>query len=255
MTDHILTSQEGAILRIQINRPDKKNALKSTMYRALADALVLADSERSIRVVFITGTDDSFTSGNDLMDFVNARPADEASPVIDFLQAISTLETPVVAAVNGVAVGVGTTMLLHCDLVYAAADARFQLPFVNLALVPEAASSYLLPQQIGYQRAAELLLLGDMFDADKAKEAGFVNEIVAPESLQVYAWEKAEALAQKAPEALRLTKKLLKQGNAHIVAETIQAELEVFRERLQSPEAMEVMQAFMARRPPDFSKL
>ncbi len=254
MSEHILVSQQDTIQRIQLNRPEKKNAITTVMYSAMADAIEQAGSDASIRAIYITGSEDSFTSGNDLNDFLQNPPQGAESPVFRFLRAISTAEKPIVAAVNGLAIGIGTTLLLHCDLAYAAEDAKFQLPFVNLALVPEAASSYLIPQIMGQRKAAELLLLGDAFSAAKAAEVGIINEATSADNLENLAWSKAQALAQKAPEALRLSKMLLKKGNAEVIAQTMAEEGKLFGERLQSPEAMEVMQAFMERREPDFSK-
>ena len=175
--DQIITENRDGILRIEINRPDKKNALTAAMYQAMADALTAADADPKVRVVLIHGKSDLFTAGNDLQDFLDNRPRDEDRPAFQFLRNISRAQKPIVAAVAGAAVGIGTTMLLHCDLVYAAPNTRLQLPFVNLGLVPEAASSLLLPALVGYQRAAELLLLCEPFSAQTAKEIGLVNAV------------------------------------------------------------------------------
>lgn len=255
MNELIVTCIEQSIYKIQINRPEKKNALTTQMYAAVADALAEAEANTAVRVIYITGTSDSFTAGNDLMDFVQNPPTDERSPVSRFLRGIAGMSKPMVAAVNGLAIGVGTTMLLHCDLVYAAESARFQLPFVNLALVPEAASSYIMPRMMGRQRAAELLLLGEMFSAQKAYEYGIVNGVVADDRLQDVAWQKALALSRKAPEALRLTKMLLRKGETREITAVMQEESDHFTNRLGSPEAQEVMSAFLEKRQPDFSKL
>lgn len=256
MIDHILTEQKDRILSIQLNRPKKKNAITLAMYRAIAEALRQADQDDAVRAVFITGSEDSFSSGNDVMDFLQnpQSPDDVDSPVFQFLTTISQAQKPLVAAVNGLAIGIGTTMLLHCDLVYAADTARFQLPFVNLGLVPEAGSSWLLPQVMDYHRAAELLLLGEMFDAEMACQVGLVNAVFPAADLFEQAWQKALRLAAQPPAALRLTKALLKQSSAAAVKATMHTELGHFAERLQSPEAMEALQAFMERRQPDFSK-
>ena len=254
MSEHILVSQQDSILKIQFNRPEKKNAITAAMYSTMADAIAQAEADADIRAIYITGSEDSFTSGNDLNDFLQNPPREAESPVFRFLRGISTAEKPIVAAVNGLAIGIGTTLLLHCDLAYAADTAKFQMPFVNLALVPEAASSYLIPAMMGQRKAAELLLLGDAFSAAKAAELGVINEATSADALEGLAWSKAQALAQKAPEALRLSKMLLKKGNAQVIAKTMAEEGQLFGERLQSPEAMEVMQAFMERREPDFSK-
>lgn len=253
MSEQILVSVENGIQKLTINRADKKNALTQDMYAVLADSLVNAETNADIRVTVITGVADSFTSGNDLMDFLQNPAQDETTPVIRFLNALAIIRKPLIAAVNGLAVGVGTTMLLHCDLVYASENASFTLPFVNLALVPEAASSYLLPKMLGHQRAAELLLLGEKFDTDKAQKYGFVNDVVAPEDLDATAMAAAAKLAAKAPEALRLAKGLMK-GDGDKVLEQMKIEGEIFQTRLVSPEAREAMTAFMERRTPDFTK-
>lgn len=253
MTNHILTETKAQILTITINRPDKKNALTRAMYAALAEAINQANGDPGVRVLLITGSGDSFTSGNDIMDFLQQPPTDETTPVSHFLQAIATAQKCLVAAVNGLAIGVGTTMLLHCDLVYAAASARLQLPFVNLGVVPEAGSSYLLPRLMGHQRAAELLMLGEPFSAVKGQEVGLINEVVADELLFDQAWGVAQKLAAKPPAALRLTKALLRE-NGRFTLEAMQCEGAHFRDRLQSPEAIEAFTAFMERRPPDFSQ-
>jgi enoyl-CoA hydratase/carnithine racemase len=247
----ILTAKADGILTITINRPEKKNALTSAMYAAMADALEAAETDAAVRVIVFAGNGGAFTAGNDLQDFLNNPPQGDESPVFRFLRAISTASKPLVAAVNGVAVGVGTTMLLHCDLVYVGTDARLSLPFVNLALVPEAASSLLLPAMIGYHRAAELLLLGEPFNAETAKDYGIANAIfpdarVLPEAMQV-----AAKLAAKPPTALRLTKQLLRQTRGDIAGQ-MAAEGVHFRSQLKSAEAREAMTAFFEKRPPKF---
>ncbi len=253
MSDHVIVSVKDGIQKLTINRADKKNALTQDMYAVLANSLNDAETNSDIRVSVITGTADSFTSGNDLMDFLQNPGTDEDRPVIQFLYALANIRKPLIAAVNGLAVGIGTTMLLHSDLVYASDKATFSLPFVNLALVPEAASSMLLPKMLGHQRAAELLMLGDTFTPQKAVEFGIVNEIVPADKLEETAMAAAAKLAAKAPEALRLTKSLMK-GDTDAVLKQMQAEGEIFGTRLTSPEAKEAMQAFMERRLPDFSK-
>lgn len=253
MTEHILISVKDHIQLIRMNRPEKKNALTQAMYGAMADALLAAETDASIRVTVITGTADSFTSGNDIMDFLQNPATGEASDVNRFLQALAKIEKPLIAAVNGLAVGIGTTMLLHCDLTYASTDASFMLPFVNLALVPEAGSSLLLPRMLGHQRAAELLMLGEPFTALKARESGIVTDIVSAVELEETALSAAAKLATKAPSAVRLTKALMK-GNSDDVLNQMKKEGSVFAERLTSPEAREALQAFTERRKPDFSK-
>lgn len=241
------------ILRITINRPEKMNALTASMYDALAGAIVCADGDPEVRVILIAGSGGCFTSGNDLHDFAASPPAGEESPVFRFLLAISGAQKPIVAAVLGPAVGVGTTMLLHCDLVCAGESARFELPFVNLGLCPEAASSLLLPQLAGHQRAAELLLLGEPFGAGRAREIGLVNTVFPDGELLQQALAMARRLAQRPPASVRLTKALLKRGGQRAVAETIAEEGRHFLQRLSSPEAQEAFAAFFEKRKPDFS--
>src|SRR6266704_3336510 len=182
MADQVSVEVTDRILSVRMDRPEKKNALTRAMYIAMTEALRQAEANSAVRVIFITGTGDSFTAGNDLVDFANAAPG-ETSPAIAFLQTLAGAQKPVVAAVNGTAIGIGTTMLLHCDLVYAASSARFQLPFVNLGLCPEAASSFILPRMMGHHRAAELLFLGGPFDAGMARDFGIVNEVYADQEL------------------------------------------------------------------------
>jgi enoyl-CoA hydratase/carnithine racemase len=250
MTDHVVSAEDGGILAIVLNRPDKKNALTAAMYASLADALTAADRNPDIRVVTITGTGDSFTSGNDVADFVRQDASIGGDqPVARFLRAVSSIETPLIAAVNGVAVGVGVTMLLHCDLAYAATSATFQLPFVNLGLVPEAASTLLLPQMAGHHRAAELLLLGERFDAGRALALGLVNAVVPDGELAALVAARAAALAAKPPGAVRATKALMKRA-AESVPARMAAESADFARLLQSPEAQAIMQAFLSRRKP-----
>ncbi len=249
----IRTDLDGGVLRVEIRRPEKKNALTVAMYEALTAALRRAEGEAAVRVVLLHGSEGVFTAGNDLSDFVQNPPADESSPVFRFLDAVSTFPKPLLAAVAGPAVGIGTTLLLHCDLVYAAPSARLALPFVNLGLSPEAASSYLLPRTVGPQRAAEWLLFGEPFGAEEAERAGLVNEVVPEDELLDRAAERARTLAQKPPAAVRLTKALLRGHDAEAVESTIRDEAGHFLRRLQSPEAAEAFQAFFEKRRPDFS--
>jgi enoyl-CoA hydratase/carnithine racemase len=253
MTDHVIADVADGILAIRINRPEKKNALTAAMYSALADALERADAEVSVRVVTLTGTDDSFSSGNDIQDFMQQKPTPGETPVLRFLRVISTTRKPLIAAVNGLAVGVGVTMLLHCDLVHAAETATFQLPFVNLGLVPEAASTLLLPRLVGHQRASELMLLGDKFDAAAAQALGFVNAVHPIQALAAAVRERAALLAAKPPSALRLTKALLKSETAGVAARMAEESVQ-FAKQLQSPEVQEAFGAFFQRRKPDFSR-
>jgi enoyl-CoA hydratase/carnithine racemase len=253
MTDEILATASGAVLELRLNRPDKKNAITAAMYAALADALNAAAEDRSVHVVTITGSGGTFTSGNDLNDFRQNPPREPDRPVFRFLEAISTFPKILVAGVAGPAVGVGTTMLLHCDLVVAAPGAMFSLPFVDLGLVPEAASSLLLPALIGRHRAAKHLVLGDPFDAETALGYGLVSEIVAEEHLEARVAAIARRISAKPPEAVRLTKKLLRHDPAAVRAR-IAEEGELFAERLESPEAAEAFAAFFEKRPPNFSR-
>ena len=242
------------IFTLCINRPDKKNALNLAMYKGLAEGLNEADSDDAVRVIMIRGTADCFTSGNDLADFLNAPPTGPESPVMQFLAAVCTARKPLVAAVNGLAVGVGVTMLLHCDLVYVGKSSTFQMPFVNLGLCPEAGSTLLLPRIMGHQRAAELLLLGEVFNAEKAHNLGIVTEVYPDGDVVAIARSKALQLATQPAAAVRLAKDLLKRDYAPQLRETIAEEGKQFSERLKSPEAAEALQAFMQRRKPDFSK-
>lgn len=252
--EHILTERRDGVLHIRFNRPDKKNAITAAMYQALAHALRHAERDNAVRVALLYGTPEVFTAGNDLHDFLAAPPRTIEAPVFQFLRAISEFPKPLVAAVSGLAVGVGTTMLLHCDLVYCTPEARFSLPFVNLGLSPEAGSSYLLPRLAGYHRAAELLMLGEPFSAATAKEIDLVNAIVPAEALLDTAVATAQKLAAKPAASLRETKSLMKQALQRAVKQSMTDESEAFKERLDSPEAKEAFTAFFEKRPPDFSK-
>ncbi len=251
--NNIRTESRDGVLCIEIDRPEKKNALTAAMYQGMADAIKSAEADAKVRVVLIHGKPDVFTAGNDLQDFLDNPPRDDARPVFQFLYGISRAQKPIVAAVAGVAVGIGTTMLLHCDLVYAAPNARLQLPFVNLGLVPEAASSLLLPALVGYQRAAELLMLGEPFDAHKAREIGLITDVVPADRLFDTAMAQARKLVEKPAASLRLTKQLLKQAQAEAVAQRIKLESDHFGVRLASPEAKEAFSAFLEKRKPNFS--
>ena len=251
---HVIVETKDRVTRIELNRPEKKNALSPEMYAAMAQALAAADADPQVRAVLIHGQVGCFTSGNDVKDFLELPRELGASPASGFLRAISSAKKPLVAAVGGAAVGVGTTMLLHCDLVYAAPNARLQMPFVPLGLLPEAASSLLLPAMAGYRRAAEMLLLGGPFGADKALAAGIVTEIVPEGELLERARQAAAALAALPPASVRMTKELMKRGLAQAVQERMTEELQLFGERLQSPEAKEALSAFMQKRKPDFSR-
>ncbi|PQA87094.1 enoyl-CoA hydratase [Hyphococcus luteus] len=259
MSDHISVSRESSVLRLAFNRPEKKNAITAAMYAVLADALAEAEGDEAVRAVVFESKGDVFTSGNDIADFMAGTASlgaeGEKPPVIRFLEAIATAEKPLIAAVQGPAVGVGVTMLLHCDLVYASEAATFHTPFVDLALVPEAASSFLLPQIAGHQRAAEMLILGKKIGAARARELGFVNEAVAPDALEETALASARAIAEKAPAAMKLTKQLMKDGNREDILARMKEEGAHFAAQLQSAEFREAGMAFMQKRKPDFSKL
>jgi enoyl-CoA hydratase/carnithine racemase len=249
----VLVTRAGPVLEILLNRPEKKNALTQAMYAAVADAFGRADEDPAIRAVLLSGAGDTFTSGNDIKDFQSRAAIDEASHTSPFLDALSSLATPLVAAVNGAAIGVGTTMLAHADLVIAARSARFVMPFTALGLVPEAASSLLFPRLVGHQRASALLLLGDPMDAETARDWGFVNQVVADEELLSTARGIAARLAALPPAAVRLTKDLIKNGRSDVPGR-IEQELALFHARLRSPEAAEAFQAFVEKRKPDFSR-
>ena len=248
------TVSGDGILRIGINRPEKRNAINRQMYSDMAEALAHAEHDAAIRVILIHGSADCFTSGNDLRDFAQNPPTGKDSPVFQFLAAISQASKPLVAAVNGPAIGIGTTMLLHCDLVYAGENAQFQTPFVNLGLCPEAASSLLLPQLAGYQRAAEMLLLGQPFGATKAYEAGLVNDIFPGNKVFQHALAQVQLLAKQPPAAVRLAKQLMKKNSAAAVPTVMAEEGRHFIERLSSPEAAEALGAFFEGRAADFSQ-
>ena len=252
MTD-VLVTQAGPVLEVVFNRPEKKNALTQAMYAAVVDAFHRADEDPAIRVVLLSGVGDTFTSGNDIKDFQSRAATNEATHDSPFLTALSSLSKPLVGAVNGAAIGVGTTMLAHADLVIAARSARFVMPFTSLGLVPEAASSLLFPRLVGHQRASALLLLGEAMDAATAREWGFVNQVVDDDALMVTARGIANRLAALPPTAVRQTKQLIKHGQTDVPGR-IAEELVLFRERLRSAEAAEAFQAFVEKRTPDFSR-
>jgi enoyl-CoA hydratase/carnithine racemase len=249
----IRSRTENRVAYIELARLDKKNALTAQMYAQLAAALAAADKDREARAVLLHGAPDCFTAGNDLGDFLK-RPPGGASPALGLFEVLPNMAKPVVAAVGGPAVGIGSTLLLHCDLVYAAPNARFQLPFVPLGIVPEFGSTYLLPLLAGYQRAAELLLLGQPFGAQKAYEVGIVTQIFPENELLQKATEAAQALAALPAESIRLTKRLMKKRHGAALAEAIAEETRTFTERLDSPEAKEAISAFLEKRKPDFSR-
>ncbi|KHK89344.1 enoyl-CoA hydratase [Novosphingobium malaysiense] len=251
MPNGIDTTITAGVLEIRIDRPDKKNALTSAMYRAMNAALEAASGDPEIGVVLISGRGDAFCAGNDLADFMAGPEGGEAA--FEFVRAIATFDKPLVAAVQGLAVGIGTTMLFHCDLVYAAPDARFIMPFVDLGLVPEAASSLLAPATFGHARAAALLLLGEPMLAPDAHQAGLLTALVPAEDLLAHARARAAALMAKPPQALQATRRLMK-GDPAAIAARIDEEARVFREAIASPEAREAFSAFFEKRPPVFRR-
>ncbi|MEJ0016560.1 MAG: enoyl-CoA hydratase [Acetobacteraceae bacterium] len=253
MTETVVITRSDGVLEIRLNRPEKKNALTRAMYDTMADAFAQVDADPTLRVALLTGTGDTFTSGNDIVDFQARAAGGRESSASRFLPAIAGMQKPLVATVNGAAIGVGTTMLMHCDLIVAARSARFVMPFTSLGLVPEAASSLLFPRLLGHQRASALLLLGEPLDAATALEWGFVNRVVDDAALMATAQEIAQRLARLPPQAVRMTKRLIRHG-ATDVAARMDEELALFRERLASPEAAEAFKAFMEKRRPDFSR-
>jgi enoyl-CoA hydratase/carnithine racemase len=250
---NIITARSEGVLSITLNRPEKKNALTAAMYQDLANAFFDAENDASVRAVLIQAAGgNAFCAGNDLEDFMSTPPAGQNAPVFQFLRAISGAKKPVVAAVAGAAVGIGTTMLLHCDLVYAAPTAKFSLPFVQLGLCPEAASSLLLPRLAGYQRAAEKLLLGEAFDSAEAVDMGIVNRVLPVEELDTFALAQAKKLTALPASSLRVTKALMKGADARDVTTRMDEEAGHFAAMLTAPEAKEAFKAFFEKRKPDF---
>ena len=248
MTDLVTVSDAGPVRTVRMNRPDKKNALTASMYEAMAEALESANSQADIRCVVIAGGPSAFSAGNDLQEFLQAATSGEGlrPAVVRFLHALARSERPLVAAVQGVAVGVGTTMLLHCDHVVAGTDARFSTPFVSLGLVPEAASSLLAPRLMGHQRAFALLVMGRSLDAAAAQACGLVNTVVAPSDVDVEAMKAAHEIAALPVEAMTAARRLMR-GTPDDVVARIDEEVRLFKQRLQSPEARNAFTAFLAR--------
>jgi enoyl-CoA hydratase/carnithine racemase len=259
VSNEILSHLEGSILTLTFNRFEKKNSITAAMYQQLADALAAAKDDAAIRVVVFQGHEAIFSAGNDLGEFLNAPPeiggGGGNSPVYQFLAQISQFPKPIVAAVCGPAVGIGTTLLLHCDLVIAGDNAAFSMPFVNLGLCPEAASSFLVPQMMGYHRAAEALLLGEPIQAEAALEVGLVNRVVPPSEATRVAMQWAQKLAAKPISSLIETKRLLKKTDAKQITERMAEEGISFGRMLREPAAKEAFTAFMERRLPDFAKV
>jgi len=256
MSDLVLVDDAEGIRTIRFNRPEKKNALTRAMYSAAADALTSGEADKSIRVFIIAGAGNVFTAGNDIVDFMQSPPelgSDETPPVGQFMQALFKAKKPVVAAVDGLAIGIGVTMLMHCDIVYASERSTFKTPFVDLALPPEFGSSQVLPRMFGHVVAAELLLLGNVWNPDRAMNAGLITGVTGNESLEETARIAARTLAAKAPGALRLAKELMRRPPEDL-AKRIDDEGALFSELLKSEEFAEAATAFMERRKPDFSK-
>lgn len=251
--EDIVTAQAGSILRIQLNRPAKRNAMTSAMYMALADILNEAAKNENTRAVLWHGAGDSFCAGNDIEDFLKNPPEAGESPQARLMEALVNFDKPLVAAVQGAAIGGGTTMLLHCDFIYAGESTKFQMPFINLAVVPEFGSSHIVPARIGHIRAAELIFLGAPFDARRAMELGLVNQVVPDTDIMAKARETAEKLAAKPAAALQASKRLLKQPFREQVKSAMKAENEEFGMQVRSDDAKEAFNAFIEKRKPDFT--
>jgi len=256
MTQDILTHLEAGVMTITLNRLARKNSITTAMYAALADAVTQARGDAAVRVVVIQGHETVFSAGNDIGDFLDQPPAGPAEerPVFRFMNGLATFPKPVIAAVCGPAVGIGTTLLFHCDLVYAGDNAAFSMPFVNLGICPEFGSTVLVPQMFGYHRAAEALMLGEPFMAEAALEAGLVNRVLPPTEANTYANSIARKLAAKPSSSLAETKRLMKKGQQQLVQQQIQEEGAIFTRMLREPAAREAFGAFMEKRKPDFSK-
>ncbi len=250
----IKTATLDGVATIEIARPEKKNALTQAMYQAMADAIRAAQADGSVRAILLAGQPGIFTSGNDIEDFMQRPPQGEDSPVFQFMKALLACDKPVVAAVTGAAIGIGTTMLLHCDFVYVSDEARLAMPFVGLGLVPEFASSLLVPELMGPRRAAEKLLLGDPFTPEQAVECGIANAVLPASEVVNHARRVAERFNTLPPGAVRDSKRLMHGPRRESLLQVISEEARLFGQRLRSPEAMEAFQAFFQKRSPDFSK-
>ncbi|WP_409560647.1 crotonase/enoyl-CoA hydratase family protein [Hyphomicrobium sp. MC8b] len=255
MTAEIAIWRDGPVQILRIARPEKKNALTGAMYGTLADAIEAGDADDTIAAHILTGSGGVFTAGNDIGDFLaTARGTGGLDEnVVRFIRLLPVVKKPLIAAVDGNAIGIGTTLLFHCDLVYAAPDATFATPFLDLGVVPEAASSLLMPARMGYTRAFAMLALGDPLSADDALAAGFVNAIVPASDLEATALAAAKRLSAKPPEALAVARRLMR-GDPEIILARMDEEVAAFRERLRSPEAVEAFTAFFEKRPPNFRK-
>jgi enoyl-CoA hydratase/carnithine racemase len=246
--DEIITERSGSILRVELNRPTKRNAMTSRMYQALADIFNGAAKDEHTRVVLWHGAGDSFCAGNDVEDFLKNPPGPGDSPQARLMNALIDLDKPLIAAVQGAAIGGGTTMLIHCDFVYAGESAKFQMPFVNLALVPEFGSSFSVPARIGHIRAAELILLGLPVDARRAEDLGFVTRVVPDQNLLATATETARKLAAKPAGALQACKRLMKRSFREQIKAAMRAENEEFSVRVRSDDAKEALAVFLEKR-------
>lgn len=255
MSEHLLVERDEGVLTLRLNRPDKKNALTRAMYSGMAEVLAQADQDPTVRAVLLTGSHGCFTSGNDVADFIQAPPNGLNSEVFQFMQALFEFSKPVVAAVSGPAVGIGTTLLLHCDLVYVCRDATLRMPFVNLGLCPEYGSSLILPRLLGHVRAAELLLLGQSFSGEQAAAWGIANQALDDEASTLSrAREMARRFDALPPSAVIDSKRLMRAPGREELRQVIEEEGALFGQRLRSPEAIEALTAFMQRRTPDFSR-
>ncbi len=255
ISSDILVHSEAGVTTLSFNRIERKNSITSAMYATLAEAVSAAAADSAVRVLVFQGHETVFSAGNDIGDFLNAPPSDPEAPVWRFMRALAAFPKPVIAAVCGPAVGIGTTLLFHCDLVYAGDNAAFSMPFVNLGLCPEFASSLLVPQMFGYHRAAEALLLGEPFMAEAALEAGLVNRVLPPTEANGYAQTQARKLAAKPLSSLVETKRLMKKGQAAQIVAQMGEEGASFGRMLREPAAREAFGAFMEKRKPDFSKV
>ncbi|HSV44196.1 MAG TPA: enoyl-CoA hydratase [Ramlibacter sp.] len=255
MTNDILSHTEAGVMTLTFNRLARKNSITAAMYAALADGIAAAAEDAAVRVVVLQGHETIFSAGNDIEDFLHRPASGPDAPVMRFLRGIAGFPKPLLAAVCGPAVGIGTTLLFHCDLVYAGDNAAFSMPFVNLGLCPEAASSLLVPQMLGYHRAAEALLLGEPFMAEAALEVGLVNRVVPPTEANGAAQAVARKLAAKPLSALVETKRLMKKGQQQLVLQQIADEAQSFGRMLSEPAAKEAFGAFLEKRKPDFSRV
>jgi enoyl-CoA hydratase/carnithine racemase len=254
MTTDILATRRGATLELGFNRPARRHALTNAMYEALTAGMLDAERDEGVRAIVFHGDEQAFTAGNDLADFLERPPRGEDAPVFRFIQSVLAGSKPLIAAVNGNAVGIGTTLLLHCDLVYAGENARFSLPFAGLGLLPEFASSYTLPRIAGHHRAAEMLLLGDAYGAHQALAAGFVNRVLPPAETLPAARAAADRICALPAKSVRLTRQLMRAAGREAIAARAVEEANHFRQMLGEPAAREAMSAFMEKRKPDFSK-